>query len=46
MKKVQEIVPEATEEQVRVVKHRKAGSPIIINALIRVAKENKQLLNL
>ena len=25
VKKVQEIVPEATEEQVRVVKHRKAG---------------------
>lgn len=46
VKKVQKIVPEATEEQVRVVKHRKAGSPIIINALIRVAKENKQLLNL
>ena len=46
VKKVQEIVPEATEDQVRVVKHRKAGNPIIINALIRVAKENKQLLNL
>ena len=46
VKKVQEIIPCTPEENIRTTKHRKAGNPIIINALIRVAKENKQLLNL
>lgn len=46
VKKVQKIIPGTPEENIRTTKHRKSGSPEIINALIQVAQENKQLLNL
>lgn len=45
VKKVQEILPDATEENIRIVKHRKSGNPEIISALKKVAIENKSLLN-
>jgi tRNA modification GTPase len=42
----QKIIPGTPEENIRTTKHRKSGSPEIINALMQVAQENKQLLNL
>ena len=45
VKKVQEILPDATEENIRIVKYRKSGNPEIISALKKVARENKSLLN-
>lgn len=41
---VLELCPSATKEQIRVIKHRKSGDINIINALKKVAEQNKNLL--
>ena len=46
VERVLELVPSATKEQIWSTKHRKSGNTEIINALKKVAEENKKLLNL
>lgn len=43
---VLELCPDATKEQIRTIKHRKSGDMTIINALKKVANQNKNLLKL